>query len=74
MEREKGGKRALEESAYDDPGLKQGRGGKRRFQGRGGRDNSRRGEKPDGVKKQSATVSDRDRAAAETRKKRFAAS
>jgi hypothetical protein len=74
MEREKRGKRALEESAYDDPGLKQARGGKRRFQGRGGRDNSRRGEKPDGVKKQSATVSDRDRAAAEARKKRFAAS
>jgi SAP domain-containing ribonucleoprotein len=74
MEREKRGKRGLEESAYDDPGLKQGRGGKRRFQGRGGRDNNRRGEKPDGVKKQSVTLSERDRAAAEARKKRFTAS
>jgi hypothetical protein len=74
MEREKGGKRGLEESAYDDPGLKPARGGKRRFHGRGGRDSGRRGEKPDGVKKQSATVSERDRAAAEARKKRFAAS
>jgi len=74
MERERKGKRGLEETAYDDPGLKPARGGKRSFHGRGGRDNGRRGEKPDGVKKQSATVSERDRAAAEARKKRFAAS
>jgi SAP domain-containing ribonucleoprotein len=74
MEREKRGKRALEESAYDDPGLKHSRGGKRRFQGRGGRDNNRRGERPEGVKKQSTSVSEKDRAAAEARKKRFATS
>ena len=78
MEREKRGKRGLEESNYDDPGLRQGRGGKRRFPGRGGRDNnnnsSRRGERPDGVKKQSTNTNERDRAAAEARKKRFAAS
>jgi SAP domain-containing ribonucleoprotein len=74
MEREKRGKRGLEESAYDDPGLRQGRGGKRRFHGRGGRDNNRRGERPEGVKKQSMSVSDKDRAAAEARKKRFTAS
>ena len=74
MEREKRGKRGLEESSYDDPGLKQGRGGKRRFQGRGGRD-TRTGERPDGVKKQpGVTVNGRERAAAEARKKRFAAS
>lgn len=74
MEREKRGKRGLEESAYDDPGLRHGRSGKRRFQGRGGRDNNRRGERPEGVKKQSTNVSEKDRAAAEARKKRFAAS
>ena len=74
MEREKRGKRGLEESAYDDPGLRHGRGGKRRFQGRGGRDNNRRGERPEGVKKRAANVSEKDRAAAEARKKRFAAS
>jgi SAP domain-containing ribonucleoprotein len=74
MEREKRGKRGLEESAYDDPGLRQGRGGKRRFQGRGGRDNNQRGERPEGVKKQSTNVSEKDRAAAEARRKRFAAS
>ena len=73
MDRERKGKRGPEEGAYDDPGLKQGRGGKRQFRGRGGRDN-RRGERPDGVKKSGAIANDRDRAAAEARKKRFQAS
>lgn len=75
MEREKRGKRGLEESAYDDPGLKQGgRGGKRRFPGRGGRDNDRRGERPDSVQKQVMSMSEKDKAATEARKKRFATS
>jgi len=72
MDRERKGKRGREEGAYDDPGLKQGRGGKRRFPGRGGRNDSRRGERPEGVKKQTG-LNDKDRTAAEARRKRFAA-
>ncbi|ERF69011.1 hypothetical protein EPUS_06698 [Endocarpon pusillum Z07020] len=76
-ERERRGKRGRDgESSLDDPGLKQGRGGKRRFQGRGGR-NDRRGEKPVGVQKSvskasSTFSSEKDRLAAEARKKKFA--
>jgi SAP domain-containing ribonucleoprotein len=77
MERERRSKRGREgESALDDPGLKQGRGGKRRFQGRGGRNESR-GEKPTGVQKvvskaKGTFSSEKDRLAAEARKKKFA--
>lgn len=77
MERERRAKRARDgESAADDPGLKQGRGGKRRFPGRGGR-NDKRGEKPTGVQKAVSKAggvfsSDKDRLAAEARKKKFA--
>ena len=57
---------------FDDPGLKQQRtrGG---FRGRGGRSNSRpRGDKPDGVRKvTSGGLSEKDKLAAEARKKRF---
>ncbi len=73
MERERKAKRSREDGIYDDPGLKQGRGGKRRFPGRGGRSEGRRGERPDGVKKPASGMSDRDRTAAESRRKRFAA-
>jgi SAP domain-containing ribonucleoprotein len=77
VERERRVKRAREgESALDDPGLKQGRGGKRRLQGRGGR-NDRRGDKPTGVQKATSKASstfssEKDRLAAEARKKKFA--
>ncbi len=77
VERERRGKRGRDiESSLDDPGLKQGRGGKRRFEGRGGR-NDRRGEKPTGVQKSvskasSTFSSEKDRLAAEARKKKFA--
>ena len=81
MERARKGKRGREENggSMDDPGLNQGRGGKRRFQGRGGRGGSRPGgQKPEGVKKnggataKSAFSSAQDRLAAEARKKKFA--
>lgn len=81
MQREKGDrKRDAEGSAMDDPALKGGRGGGKRIRGGrdarpsgGGRQNSNRGERPTGVaKNQPAYVSDRDRAAAEARKKKFA--
>jgi SAP domain-containing ribonucleoprotein len=77
MERERKGKRGREgESSLDDPGLKHGRGGKRRFQGKGGR-NDRPGEKPTGVQKAAGKAtgvfsSEKDRLAAEARKKKFA--
>ena len=76
MERERKGKRRRGgESALDDPGLKQGRGGKRSFRGSGR--NDRRGEKPTGVQKAvskapGAFSSEKDRLAAEARKKKFA--
>ena len=79
VQREKGDrKRGAEGGAMDDPGLKGGRGGGKRVRGGarpngGGRQNSNRGERPTGVtKSQPAYVSDRDRAAAEARKKKFA--
>jgi SAP domain-containing ribonucleoprotein len=77
MERERRGKRGRDgETALDDPGLKQGRGGKRRFQGRGGR-NDKQGGKPTGVQKAANKTagtfsSEKDRLAAEARKKKFA--
>jgi SAP domain-containing ribonucleoprotein len=77
MERERRAKRGRDgDSALDDPGLKQGRGGKRRFDGRGGR-NDRRGEKPTGVQKAASKATgvfsgEKDRLAAEARKKKFA--
>jgi SAP domain-containing ribonucleoprotein len=76
-ERVRRGKRERDgEGALDDPGLKQGRGGKRRFQGRGRR-NDKQGEKPTGVQKAAskrtgAFSSEKDRLAAEARKKKFA--
>jgi len=71
MERERRGKRGLEQDSYDDPGLRSGRGG-RRFRGRGHGRGGPRGGRPEGVKKTSgAAVSDNDRLAAEARKKRF---
>jgi SAP domain-containing ribonucleoprotein len=76
-ERVRRGKRGRDtEGALDDAGLKQGRGGKRPFQGRNGR-NDRRGEKPSGVQKAvsktaGAFSSEKDRHAAEARKKKFA--
>ena len=76
-ERERRGKRGREgENAADDPGLKQGRGGKRPFQGRAGR-NDKRGGRPTGVQKAGnktlGTFSgEKDRLAAEARKKKFA--
>lgn len=74
MDRERKGKRGRDEGAYDDPGLKQGRGGKRRFPGRGGRGDARRGDRPEGIRKAGGGgFGDRDRAAAESRKKRFTA-
>lgn len=77
VERERRGKREREgENGIEDPGLRQGRGGKRRFQGRRER-NDKRGGKPTGVQKSAskpapAFSSERDRAAAEARKKKFA--
>jgi SAP domain-containing ribonucleoprotein len=83
MQREKGErKRVAEGNVMDDPGLKGGRRGGKRFRGGrgsgrpngGGRQNSNRGERPTGVvKSQPAYVSDKDRLAAEARKKKFAA-
>lgn len=76
-EREKGGKRGRDgESARDDPGLKQGRRTKRRFRGKSGRDDQQV-QKPTGVQKSvskatSAFSSEKDRLAAEARKKKFA--
>jgi hypothetical protein len=70
MERERGGKRGLEEGAYDNPRPKQGRGGKSQFWVRGVRDN-RRGQRPDNV---NATVNNRDREGAKARKKGYQAS
>lgn len=77
MERERTAKRGRDgESALDDPGLKYGRGGKRRLEGKGGK-NDRRGERPTGVQKAvskaAATFSsEKDRKAADARKKKFA--
>jgi SAP domain-containing ribonucleoprotein len=77
VERERRAKRGRDgENALDDPGLKQAMRGKRRFQGRAGR-NERRGERPTGVQKAmgnstSAISSEKDRLAAEARKKKFA--
>lgn len=77
MERERRPKRGREgESVLDDPGLKQGRGGKCRFEGKGRR-NDRRGEKPTGVQKAVSKVTgafsgEKDRMAAEARRKKFA--
>ncbi len=77
MDRERRGKRGRESgNALDDPGLKQGRGGKGRSQGRRGRDD-KRGEKPTGVQKAISKAtrsfsSEKDRLAAEARKKKFA--
>ena len=77
VERERRGKRGREgENALDDPGLKQGRGGKRRYPGRDGR-NDKRGGKPTGVQKAvnkttGTFSSEKDRLAAEARKKKFA--
>jgi SAP domain-containing ribonucleoprotein len=83
MARERERKRGADASTdMDDPGLK-GRGGGKRFRGgRDGRPNGgarqnshgNRGERPVGVSKgQPAYVSERDRAAAEARKKKFGA-
>lgn len=60
---------AGEATVFDDPGLKQGF-GNRHGRGRGGRRNG--ADRPSGVQK-SAAVSDKDKLAAESRKKRFAA-
>ena len=79
MQRERGErKRTADGSSMDDPGLKGGRGGGKRFRGGGrpngdGRQNINRGERPTGVtKNQPAFVSEKDRLAAEARKKKFA--
>lgn len=77
VERIRRGKRGRDgENALDDPGLKQGRGGKRRFEGRGGR-NDKKGERPSRVQKFASKVGnvfsgEKDRLAAEARKKKFA--
>ena len=77
LERERRGKREREgENGLDDPGLKHGRGGKRRFHGRRDR-NEKRERKPTGVQKAvskpvAAFSSEKDRLAAEARKKKFA--
>lgn len=78
VERERRGKRLRDgEDTSEDPGLNQNWGGKRRFRGRGGR-NDKRGERPTGVQKNvnkaaSAFSNEKDRLAAEARKKKFAA-
>lgn len=60
-------------AVYDDPGLlRRGRGGRMRGRGRGRREGSA-GARPTGVEKSGAGWSDKDRAAADARKKRFAA-
>ena len=60
-------------AAYEDPGLlRRGRGGRFRGRGRGRREGSA-GARPTGVEKSGGGHNDRDRAAAEARKKRFAA-
>lgn len=60
-------------AVYDDPGLlRRGRGGRARGRGRGRREGSA-GARPTGVEKSGAGWSDRDRAAADARKQRFAA-
>ena len=63
-----------EASAMDDPGLRSNFRGLPRSRGSGNkRSNSRQGQKPTGVQKQgSAFLNDKDRMAAEARKKRFA--
>jgi SAP domain-containing ribonucleoprotein len=59
-------------AAFDDPGLlRRGRGGRFRGRGRGRREGSA-GARPTGVEKSGPGYSDRDRAAADARKKRFA--
>jgi SAP domain-containing ribonucleoprotein len=76
VERERRSKRPRDgENGLNDPGLRQGRGGKRQFQGKGGR-NERQGERPTGVQKAvgrstSGFSSEKDRLAAEARKKKF---
>lgn len=60
---------ATEATVFDDPGLKRGF-GRRQGRGRGGRGNG--SDRPSGVQK-SAMVSDKDKLAAESRRKRFAA-
>lgn len=71
------GKRGRDgESAADDPGLKQGRGKKKIFRRGGGR-NDIQGERPAGVQKavrkaKGVFSSEKDRLAAEARKKKFA--
>jgi SAP domain-containing ribonucleoprotein len=59
-------------AAYDDPGLlRRGRGGRFRGRGRGRREGSA-GARPTGVEKSGGGYNERDRAAADARKKRFA--
>ena len=70
---ERRAKRGRGEDNNDDPGLRQVRGGGTRVHGpAGGRSRSRRGaDRPTGV--QRSGLSEKDRLAAEARKKRFAA-